>query len=411
MRLISVIRAALCCLAITLAAAPAAARSVPPEEVESRFLGAMAEMGAGRPGPAAVALRSILAADPTLVRVRLELARAYFLMRDWDDARREFVAVLSGALPPEVRRKVMQFLSQIDARRGFDWSLSAAFSPNFGSARDYVTDEAPVTLNGQQLTFRLTRRDPPPFTLDVKGAAELQRPIPSQVGARLAAYGGGFFAVSDAPQTQDDAQSVGLRAGVRAIWPRTTASAGLRTTHRRTYGEDYESRVGVEASVERRFSDGLSVFGAAGGDILDAHDRQDRDGTAARLRLGVSRAIGGRGALGVALSVNHETAEVDFLSFNEFRAEMFGYADLGYGLRADGALFGTRLLFGDVQAPFVTSRRETELGGDVTFTKQDLVVMDIFSPFVKLGASWRRSSIAAFGYDELRFGFGLTRAF
>jgi hypothetical protein len=64
-----------------------------------------------------------------------------------------------------------------------------------------------------------------------------------------------------------------------------------------------------------------------------------------------------------------------------------------------------------VQAPFSTTRRETEIGADVKLNKQDLVIMDAFTPFVKLGASRRRSSIAAFGYDELRFGVGMTRAF
>lgn len=411
MHLITLARAALCCLALFLAAAPAAARSVSPEQIEDQFLGAMAELQAGRPGPAAIALRKILAADPSLVRVRLELARAYFVMRAWEDARREFVAVLSGALPEEVRRNVMGFLSQIDARRGFDWSLTAAFSPNIANTRDYVTDEAQVNLGGQRLTFRMSRREPPPFTLDINGAAELRRNIKPLNGIGLVAYGGGFFALSDAPGTTDDKHSGGLRAGMRAIWPRMTASAGLRATHRRAYGDDYESRIGAEFGVDRRFSDGLSVFATAGADILDAHDRQDRDGTAAKARVGLSRAFGGRGALGVALGVNHESAAVDFLSFDELRAEIFGYADLGYGVRADGTLFATRILFDGVQAPFVTSRRETEFGGDVTFTKQDLVVMDIFTPFVKVGASRRRSSIAAFGYDELRLGIGVTRAF
>lgn len=411
MRLITLVRAAFCCLALSLVVAPAAARGIPPEQIEIVFQGGLAELEAGRPGPAAIAFRKILATDPALVRVRLELARAHFIMRAWEDARREFVTVLSGALPQIVRRNVMHFVRAIDARRGLDWSLTAGLTPNLFNTREYVTDDAELMLFGQPLIFRLQRRDPPPFTLDIDGGAELRRYAGTLGDIGLVGYGGGFFSVSEAPGAIDDEHSGGLRIGLRAIWPVTTASAGLRATHRRTLGADYESRVGLEFGIDRRFARGLSVFGTAGLDILDAHDRQDRDGTAARVRGGFSRAFGGLGAAGIALSLNHEAARVDFLGFDELRAEIFGQADLGFGVRAEGAVFVTRLLFGAVQAPFSTTRRETEIGADVKLNKQDLVIMDAFTPFVKLGASRRRSSIAAFGYDELRFGVGMTRAF
>jgi hypothetical protein len=360
---------------------------------------------------ATITFRKLLATDPTLLRVRLELARAYFLLRNWEYARREFVAVLSGRLPKPVRQNVLGLIRSIDVRQGFDWSLTAALSPNLTQTRDYVTDEASVLLNGQRLTFRMKRRDPPPFTVDINGAAELRRDAGKLNGTELVAYGVGFFAVSEAPKTMDDKHLVGLRVGVRAIRPVITASAGLRASHRRLLGDDYESRIGLELGIDRRFADGLSVFGTAGGDMLDAHDRQDRDGIAAKLRVGVSRAFSGLGAAGFALSINHEAAQTNYLGFDEVRAEIFGYGDLGYGVRTDGAVFATHLMFGAVQPPFETTRGDTEFGADVTLTKQDFVVMEAFTPFVKLGASRRRSSIEAFGYDELRFGVGLRRAF
>ena len=49
---------------------------------------------------------AILARSPDLVRVRLELARAYFLSRQWGRARREFLSVLAGDIPEPVRGNV-----------------------------------------------------------------------------------------------------------------------------------------------------------------------------------------------------------------------------------------------------------------------------------------------------------------
>ena len=74
---------------------------------------------------AIAAFRQMLVADPSLVRVRLELARAFFLKGEDSLARRHFEAVLAGGVPPKVAANIHAFLSEIRVRKR--WSYNAGF--------------------------------------------------------------------------------------------------------------------------------------------------------------------------------------------------------------------------------------------------------------------------------------------
>ncbi len=72
-------------------------------------------------------LTAILNRFPDLARVRLDLAFAYFLNQDYDDARFHFEMVKGGnKIPPGVLENVDSFLAAI--RRQKSWSVSAGFS-------------------------------------------------------------------------------------------------------------------------------------------------------------------------------------------------------------------------------------------------------------------------------------------
>ena len=87
---------------------------------------------------AIAALRAILIESPGLVRVRLELARAFFLKGDDALARTHFERVLAGRMPPPVVANVNRFLGQIRARRRWTTNLGFAIAPdsNIGAASE-----------------------------------------------------------------------------------------------------------------------------------------------------------------------------------------------------------------------------------------------------------------------------------
>ena len=74
---------------------------------------------------AIAAFHTMLVETPGLVRVRLELARAFYLKGEDGLARRHFEAVLAGGVPDEVAANVNLFLEEIRSRGR--WSFNVGF--------------------------------------------------------------------------------------------------------------------------------------------------------------------------------------------------------------------------------------------------------------------------------------------
>ena len=79
---------------------------------------------------AIAAFRAILNRRPDLVRVRLELARAFFLKGEDSLARRHFERVLAGNPPAAVALNVGRFLAEIRARKRWSVRVGAALAPD-----------------------------------------------------------------------------------------------------------------------------------------------------------------------------------------------------------------------------------------------------------------------------------------
>jgi Tfp pilus assembly protein PilF len=142
------------CLALFLgltAAHPVHAQSsASTATVQADFDAAMDAIEQSRLRTARQRLQSLLAANPSLSRARLELARVHYLSRDYAAARTEARRVLDDpATPPTVRATVLAFLAQIDAdeRRyaaRHQWSpsfyggLMYDSNVNIGLARDII---------------------------------------------------------------------------------------------------------------------------------------------------------------------------------------------------------------------------------------------------------------------------------
>ena len=106
---------------------------------------------------AIASLRSVLINRPDLVRVRLELARAFFLKGEDSLARGHFERVLAGKPPAPVAANVQRFLAEIRARRRWTMYLGGAMSPdsNIGGGSDeriiYIND-LPFRRDAEELT-------------------------------------------------------------------------------------------------------------------------------------------------------------------------------------------------------------------------------------------------------------------
>ena len=148
--------------AAPLAESPAQASPVPdpdPDAARTQFFfrAGMVAVDEGRYDDAIQAFRTILVRRPELVRVRLELARAFFLKGEDDLAREHFERVLAGGLPLPVATNVRRYLAQIRARRRWTMYVGAALAPdsNIGAASDeeiiYIFD-LPFRRGGDEHT-------------------------------------------------------------------------------------------------------------------------------------------------------------------------------------------------------------------------------------------------------------------
>lgn len=97
-----------------------------PADQDLRFLIGLCALETEQPGEAIAQFEAMLAAEPQLLRVRLDLARAYTMQRDFDKAREHFAIVMASNPPPQVGDNVQKFLAMMEAHKPWQLRLSAA---------------------------------------------------------------------------------------------------------------------------------------------------------------------------------------------------------------------------------------------------------------------------------------------
>ncbi len=231
---------------ILLIALPAAALAAthdqePPPDLSALFERGMAAVQAStvtededeqdeRLDEAIAAFRQMLVVDPGLVRVRLELALAFYLKGEDSLARRHFEAVLAGGVPPEVAANVQGFLLQMRARKRWSYNAGFALAPdtNIGAG----SEERTVYILG--LPFE---RDAEELTtsgvgLVLWGGAEYQYPM----GPRSRLRAGANVHRREHSGSDFDEASLSLHVGPRMLIDGRTEASVLLTGRQRWAG-------------------------------------------------------------------------------------------------------------------------------------------------------------------------------
>ncbi len=215
---------------------------------------------------AIAAFRTLLADAPGLVRVRLELARAFFLKGEDDLARGHFELVLAGNPPEPVAENVNRFLQQIRARKR--WSIFAGFALAPDTNIGATSAERIIYIGG--LPFQ---RDQEELTtsgvgLSVWTNGEYQAPL--SAGTRLRA--GAYASRRDYAGSLFDRMFVALHAGPRWLVNPATEASLLASAQRSWLGNapDFDAP-GVRLEVDRRLTPRTR-----GAFRVSAHDRKYR---------------------------------------------------------------------------------------------------------------------------------------
>lgn len=249
-----------------LAALEASQQQEAPEETRKALL-----------DEAIAVFREILVNRPELVRVRLELARAFFLKGQDGLARRHFRLVLAGGVPPPVVANVGRFLNIMRARKRWTGYFGAAIAPdsNLNAASDAETIY--IDFLGTRLPFQregdFGARSG--LGLSIWGGGEYQQPLSERLRLRVGAdmvqreYSGKDF----------DQTFLVAHAGPRWLAGPMTDLSLLATAQRQWLGgHPYIDEAGARLELDRRLASRLWVRGTAAYRERDCHGCDYRDG-------------------------------------------------------------------------------------------------------------------------------------
>ena len=222
---------------------------------------------------AIAAFRMILVNHPELVRVRLELARTFFLRGRDGLARRHFELVLAGGVPPAVALNIYNFLNVMRERKRWSGYFGAAIAPdsNLNAASeseiiyiDTVFGRLPFQREGD---FGAESG----FGFSVWGGGEYQQPLSERLRLRV----GSDLAVREYPGGDFDQTSLAAHVGPRWLAGPITEFSLLGTANRQWLGGvPFVDETGVRLEMDRQLLPRLWARGTA---AYRERDHQTRD--------------------------------------------------------------------------------------------------------------------------------------
>ena len=207
---------------------------------------------------AIAAFRAMLIEDPRLLRVRLELARAFYLLGEDDLARRHFEIVLAANPPGPVVANVRNFLASIESRRRWRFNAGAALAPdsNIGGSSEERTIYI-FNLPFQRDVEELTTSG---IGVSLWGGAEYHYPVFDDLRIRAGAQ----FARREYERSVFDQLFVGTHLGPRWLVDRDTDLSLLGSARQRWVGTAPDDReLGVRLEVGHRVNRLVTVSGQA----------------------------------------------------------------------------------------------------------------------------------------------------
>lgn len=371
------------------------------ERIERLFLLGQIEMRLGMPERAAERFEAILALQPGLIRVRLELARAYYLTGRDEKARYHFSASMADELPSSIEDAVEGFLRRIDARKRWSASLSMSLLPETRRP-----DREQILIGGI------------PFRLDEDARAS------SGIGA-LVSVGASF-----SPTLTDDlrgvlAASAAAKVYEQSAWNDVTlsadlglarlfasggASGGLRLGRQWTDGDGHHRSLGPWIRLRTRLSDASRLETALSAGYRKHDTRHRRDGWRIAATPRLVHVLDGRTSIEIAPALEMVGAKADHhrshligLGVTVSRAFASGlsvaftpYAHVRR-YRARDPLFGTTQVDRNIRLSFRVQHRSLRYAG--------------LAPYLGYSYERNRSSIPIHEYQHHGVTAGLSRAF
>ena len=209
---------------------------------------------------AITALRTILIDRPDLERVRLELARAFFLNGDDGLARDHFERVLAGNPPPSVVANVQLFLDSIRARRRWSLYLGGALLQSTNIGR-HPHENTIITVPGlPDFPFRPDKTRKSGVGISVWAGGQYHYPLAERVRLLL----GSDATLQQYPGKELDQISLSGHVGPSWLAGRNTEISLLANVRKNWIGASlYSSDIGAKLQVRHRLTRQINFTGQA----------------------------------------------------------------------------------------------------------------------------------------------------
>jgi outer membrane protein len=371
---------------------------------ERDFLDGMVALARKDFARAEAMFRKILRGDPSLVRVRLELARTLFLQKKDEDADYHFKLAIAQKPAAGVIANIVRFREAIRARRAWRFNVNIGIAPD--SNINSATDKERVDILGLPFQLDPSARSRSGTGVILGGDASIRLFRDSKLPLYLGAYG---RMVRYADHDFDDIY-VGGEAGPEFKLAGGRLRAAVTGLNRWYGGKQLVTSLGGRLNFDKVI-DGKWGLEASLAVRNNAYARRsDVDGWDIEASATANRALG-PSTLGFAFaSAQRAIARDPGNSSWSGRIGAGVLKEIGWGLRPQLTLEAGRQVNDAALVLFGKTRRDWRLQASASIYKRDWNVAG-FAPSLRLSWSRSYSTIALYDQQRLRGELGIAKAF
>ena len=349
--------------------------------------------------------RAILARDPDLLRVRLDLALAYFNAGEDGSAARHFRQALGAEdLPEAARVRALAFLDLIRRRKTWSVTGSLALAPDTNI--NNATSARSVELFGLPAQLSEDARETSGIGLNANIGGGYEARLAPDLRFRTSAS----LRTRTYSESQFNDRTLSLRAGPRLLFERFDLRPELTAQGRELGGETYSRALGLGLASDWLIAPAWRLSGSAGAERI-AYEGFLGDGTIYTATLGLGHAFDQATLLRADTSFRRETVERAAYSWRESVVELSATRELPEGFVVTA---GPSYRWRAYDAPLRTLSREPRedetLAGRITVSNRHIALFG-FMPEITIRYEERDSNVDLYDYDRVVGEFGVVRTF
>ncbi|MES2253999.1 MAG: surface lipoprotein assembly modifier [Pseudomonadota bacterium] len=375
-----------------------------PDDSESLFLLGTIAVAQVDYDTAISLFRRLLVKEPDAERVRLELARAFFLKADYQNADRQFRFARAGDIPDAAKENIDHFLGAISRLREWTFDFALGLAPD--TNQNAATSASQVQIFGLPFTLDPNARSQSGVGLAGAASGEWSPLVSDTVKARVGAnvsrveYSGGNF----------DDMTISGYAGPQFLFPDWDVSL-LATGFQRWYAnKSFVSGVGGKLAGEYGITSDLLAGGSVGVQAVTDRFTPEQSGALTTTQAQAAYVLSPSSLVQLQIGFNRQDARIAAYSYSGIWTSLAYQRDLPFGFSASvqPAWFVTR--YDEALPAFGRKRADDALMLNVSLLNRRFEYHG-FTPRFSYTFTDQHSNLALYSYTRHQFQIGLTSQF